>query len=220
MPIEQWTAGDAYFEGLFIGEDAALQAALADSNAAELPAINVTASQGKLLYLIVKMTGAKNVLEIGTLGGYSAIWMARALPDGGRLTTIENEKAHAEVAAKNIVRAGLSDIVEIINSSAIEALPTLTDRAPFDLFFIDADKESTAAYFAWAMKLSRPGSVIVVDNVVRDGEVIDAASEDADVMGIRRFNQALANEPRATATAIQTVGAKGYDGFAMIVVED
>lgn len=220
MPIEQWTAVDEYFEGLFVGEDKALQAALADSEAAGLPAISVTASQGKLLHLLVKMSGAKTVLEVGTLGGYSTIWMARALPEGGRLTTIENEKKHAEVAAKNIERAGLSDKVEIISAAAIEALPTLTDRAPFDLFFIDADKESTAAYFAWAMKLSRPGSVIIVDNVVRDGEVIDAASEDAKVKGIRMFNEVLAADPRATATAIQTVGAKGYDGFAVVLVED
>ena len=220
MPIEQWTAVDEYFEGLFVGEDKALQAALADSESAGLPAISVTASQGKLLHLLVKMSGAKTVLEVGTLGGYSTIWMARALPEGGRLTTIENEKKHAEVAAKNIERAGLSDKVEIISAAAIEALPTLTDRAPFDLFFIDADKESTAAYFAWAMKLSRPGSVIIVDNVVRDGEVIDAASEDAKVKGIRMFNEVLAADPRATATAIQTVGAKGYDGFAVVLVED
>ncbi|MCH7904498.1 MAG: O-methyltransferase [Armatimonadetes bacterium] len=219
MPIEQWTAVDEYFERLFIGDDPVLRAALADSEAAELPAINVTPSQGKLLHLLVKMTGAKTVLEVGTLGGYSTIWMARALPDGGRLTTIENEKKHAEVATKNIERAGLSDIVEIINSAAIEVLPTLTDREPFDLFFIDADKEGTAAYFAWAMKLSRPGSVIIVDNVVREGEVIDASSEDAQVKGIRRFNEVLAADPRSTATAIQTVGAKGYDGFVIVLVE-
>ena len=196
-----------------------LTAALADSEAAELPAINVTASQGKLLHLLVKMMGAKNVLEIGTLGGYSTIWMARALPEGGKLTTIEYEKKHADVAAKNIERAGLSDRVEIINSSAIEALPGLTGAAPFDLFFIDADKESTAAYFAWAMKRSRPGSVIVVDNVVRNGEVIDEHSEDEMVQGIRRFVQVLSAEPRASATAIQTVGAKGYDGFVVVLVD-
>lgn len=219
MPIRQWSEVDSYFEALFLKADPVLEAALADSEAAELPAINVTPVQGKLLHMLVKMNGAKNVLEIGTLGGYSTIWMARALPEGGKLTTIEYEKKHAEVAAKNVERAGLSDRVEIINSSAIEALPSLISKAPFDLFFIDADKESTAAYFAWAMKLSHPGTVIIVDNVVREGEVIDEHSEDDMVQGIRRFNEVLAAEPNATATAIQTVGAKGYDGFAIVIVE-
>ncbi|MCH8977864.1 MAG: O-methyltransferase [Armatimonadetes bacterium] len=219
MPIEQWTAVDSYFEDLLIGNDPVLQAALADSDAAGLPAINVTPTQGKLLHILVKMQRAKNVLEIGTLGGYSTIWMARALPENGKLTTIEYEKKHADVAAKNIDRAGLSDKVEIINAAAIEALPSLTAKAPFDLVFVDADKESTAAYFAWAMKLSRPGTVIIVDNVVRKGEVIDQNSEDESVQGIRRFHDVLSADPRATATAIQTVGAKGYDGFTIVIVD-
>ena len=145
--------------------------------------------------------------------------MARALPENGKLTTIEYQKRHADVAAKNIDRAGLADKVEIINAPAIEALPALTDKAPFDFVFIDADKESTAAYFAWAMKLSRPGTVIIVDNVVRKGEVIHAETEDKKVQGIRRFNELIAADPRATVTAIQTVGAKGYDGFAIAIVE-
>ena len=219
MELAQWTRIDGYFEDAFIGDDEVLKQALADAEAAEMPAINVTAAQGKFLGQLVRIMGAKNVLEIGTLAGFSAIWMARNLPEGGKLTTLEYETKHAEVARKNIARAGLSDKVEIIVGAAIETLPTLEDCAPFDLFFIDADKQSAAAYFAWSMKLARPGSVIIVDNVVRGGEVINEKTEDEMALGIQRFVQVCSEDPRAYATTIQTVGAKGYDGFTMIVVE-
>ena len=217
---EKWTAVDRYFTDLLVPSDAALEAALESSRAAGLPAINVAPNQGKLLQLLACVQGARTILEIGTLGGYSTIWLARALPAGGRLITLEAEPRHAEVARANFARAGLADTVELRLGPALETLPQLAaeGRGPFDFIFIDADKVSTADYFAWALKLSRRGSLIVVDNVVRQGAVADAASEDPSVQGVRRFHAMLAAESRVSATAIQTVGSKGYDGFAMALV--
>lgn len=219
-PEETWVAVERYLDGLLIPEDAALNAALADSAKAGLPEIAVSASQGKLLHLLAKMQGARKILEIGTLGGYSTIWLGRALPARGRVVTLEAEKKHAEVARRNIARAGLSGKVEVRLGPALTTLSQMAGerRAAFDFVFIDADKENTTEYFEWALRLSRSGSVIVVDNVIRDGEVADAASSDPRVQGIRRFNEALAREKRVSATTIQTVGSKGYDGFTLAVV--
>jgi len=188
------------------------------SAAAGLPSIQVSPTQGKLLHLLVLSLGARKILELGTLGGYSTIWMARALPAGGRLITLEADAKHAEVARANIAHAGLANIVDLRLGRAQETLPKLTGEAPFDLIFIDADKTGYPEYFQWAMKLSRRGSVIIADNVVRKGEIVDADSGDANVQGVRRFYEMVAREPRVSATAIQTVGSKGYDGFAMAVV--
>ena len=214
----RWSAVDRYVENLLAPEDEALSAARADSVAAGLPAIAVTAAQGRLLELLARMMGARRVLEIGTLGGYSAIWLARALPRGGRLISLEIDAHHAEVARRNVARAGLESVVEIRVGPALELLPALAGEMPFDLFFIDADKPNNPQYFAWAMKLARPGSLIVVDNVVRDGEVAEAASTDPSVVGSRAVLKAIAAEPRATGTVMQTVGDKGYDGFAFALV--
>lgn len=221
MSPDQWTAVDRYLTDLFVPPDAALEAALQDSAAAGLPAINVTPNQGKLLMLLAQVQGARNILEIGTLGGYSTIWLARALPKGGKLITLESEPKHAEVARKNIARAGLADSVEIRLGRALATLPDLAAerRDPFDFIFLDADKESYPDYLAWSLKLSRPGSLIIADNVVRKGDVIDRASPDPRVQGMRRFNELLAAESRVSATAIQWVGSKGYDGFALAVVK-
>ena len=218
MTQEQWTAVDSYIGELFLAHDAALEAALEASEAAGLPAIQVSPTQGKLLHLLARMNGARKILEIGTLGGYSTIWLARALPDGGRLITLELDEKHAQVAHGNIVRAGLSDKVEIRQGRALDSLPQLASVAPFDLIFIDADKTGYSGYLEWSLKLSRPGGVIIADNVVRKGEVANAGSEDALVQGIRRFNARLAAEPRVTSTIIQTVGSKGYDGFALALM--
>jgi predicted O-methyltransferase YrrM len=220
MTQPTWTAVDTYFNDLLIGSDAALDSAMKASEAAGLPAYAVSPSQGKLLFLLAQMQGARNILEVGTLGGYSTIWMARALPDGGQLVTLEFSPKHAGVARANIAAAGLAGRVEIRVGSALDTLPQLAaeGRGPFDLIFIDADKENNPAYFNWALKLSRPGTVIILDNVVRDGAVADGASTDPVIQGIRRFHEMLAAEPRATATAIQTVGSKGYDGFTLIRV--
>jgi predicted O-methyltransferase YrrM len=220
MTEEIWTAVDGYFSDLLVPADAALEAALAASAAAGLPAINVSPVQGKLLQLLARAIGAHNVLEIGTLGGYSSIWLARALPDGGRLVSLEADPRHAEVARANIARAGLDSSVEVRLGMALDLLPELAAEGgePFDLVFIDADKPNNAAYFDWALQLTRPGSIIVVDNVVREGDVIDAVSDSPTVQGVRRFLERLATEPRVSATAIQTVGGKGYDGFAIALV--
>jgi predicted O-methyltransferase YrrM len=222
MTQEHWTAVDRYFADLLLPPDPALDAALRSSEAAGLPSIHVSAAQGKLLHLLARAQGARRILEIGTLGGYSTIWLARALPAApeGRLVTLEADPRHADVARGNIAAAGLADVVQLRVGRAIQTLPQLAaERAgPFDLVFIDADKPSTADYFAWAMRLTRRGSLIVVDNVVRKGKVIEADSDDANVQGIRRFNEALAREARVSATAIQTVGSKGYDGFALALV--
>jgi len=212
---EQWTAVDQYINDTLIGNDPVLDAALAASDAGGLPAISVTAAQGKLLQLLARAQNAKNILEIGTLGGYSAIWMARGLPPDGKLITLEIDPHHAEVARKNIARAGLQN-VDVRVGKALETLATL--QGPFDLFFIDADKPNIPEYFQWALKLSRVGSVIVVDNVVRNGALADEHSEDANVQGVRRLHAMLSNEARVMATTIQTVGSKGYDGFTLAVV--
>jgi predicted O-methyltransferase YrrM len=220
MNQDQWSAVDRYVCDLFIPPDAALDEALKSSAAAGLPSINVSPAQGKLLHLLARMQGARNILEIGTLGGYSTIWLARALPKDGQVVTLEVDPKHAEISRGNFGRAGLSANVKLILGRAIDILPRLAaeKRQPFDLIFIDADKANIPEYFAWSLKLSRLGSVIIVDNVVREGAVIDATSTDASVQGVRRFNEALAAEKRVSATTIQTVGVKGYDGFALAVV--
>jgi predicted O-methyltransferase YrrM len=221
MSQEQWTAVDGYITDLLAPADAALDAALRSSASAGLPSINVTANQGKLLHLLARIQGARRILEIGTLGGYSTIWLARALGSGGgRMITLEADPKHADVACANIARAGLSDVVELRLGRALETLPKLAAEklGPFDLIFIDADKPNIPDYFAWALKLSRRGSVIIIDNVVRKGTVVDAASTDAGVQGVRRLNDLLASERRVSATTIQTVGSKGYDGFTIALV--
>ncbi len=218
MDNPQWTAVDRYFEDCLVKQDAALEAALAASDSAGLPSISVSASLGKLLMMVALMVGARRILEIGTLGGYSTIWMARALPRDGRLITLEIEPRNARVAQANIASAGFSALVDIRLGPALDALPMLAGDGPFDLTFIDADKSNNTAYLDWAVKLSRPGSAIVVDNVVRGGAVADADSRDRSVIGARRVIEAIGAEPRLTATAIQTVGAKSYDGFLLALV--
>jgi predicted O-methyltransferase YrrM len=219
-PGAQWAAVDRYIAELFVPPDSALDAALQASGAAGLPPINISPSQGKFLHLLARMQGARTILEIGTLGGYSAIWLARALPPGGHLITLESDPNHVPIARASIARAGLADVVEVIPGPALETLPQLAAaaRGPFDLTFIDADKTNNADYFRWALRLSRRGSVIITDNVVRNGAVIDAGTRDASVQGVRRFNEVMAAEPRVSATEIQTVGSKGYDGFAIALV--
>ncbi|MEH1816752.1 MAG: O-methyltransferase [Nostoc sp.] len=220
MTQEQWTAVDRYFTDLLVPPDPALDRALQTSAAAGLPPHNVSPNQGKLLLLLAQIQGARSILEIGTLGGYSTIWLARALPSDGRLITLEANPKHAEIARTNIAHAGLSDIVDLRLGQALSTLPQIAaeGHGPFDLIFIDADKPSNSEYFAWALKLSRRGSLIIADNVVRNGAVIDPTSNDPSVQGVRRFNELLASEPRVSATAIQTVGSKGYDGFAIAIV--
>jgi predicted O-methyltransferase YrrM len=218
----QWTAVDSYIADLFLAPDPALEAALASSAAAGLPAISVSPTQGKLLHLLARIQGAERILEIGTLGGYSTIWLARALPPDGRLISLEVNPKHAEVARANLTRAGLADIVEIRLGPALDTLPKLVNEGcgPFDLIFIDADKPGYADYLKWSLKLARPGTLIIADNVVRKGAVADPASKDENVQGIRKFNDALAAEERVTTTVVQTVGSKGYDGMALILVTD
>jgi predicted O-methyltransferase YrrM len=215
MPKDQWLAVDNYIAEICLPPDPALEAALRNSAASGLPSINVSPAQGKFLHLLARIAGAKKILEIGTLGGYSTIWLARALPADGKLITLEFEPKHAAVAQANITNAGLATLVDIRVGAAITTLPTLTSEAPFDFIFIDADKVSTPDYFTWALRLAKPGSVIIVDNVIRDGKIVDDSGKDASVAGIRRFNDLLKTEPRVSATAIQTVGSKGYDGFAI-----
>ena len=220
MSNEPWSAVDQYLNDLFAPPDAALDAAIEASIAAGLPDIQVSPIQGKLLHLLARSHGAKNILEIGTLGGSSTIWLARALPPGGRLVTLEYEAKHAAVARENIARAGLSKAVEIRVGAALGILPQLRTegRGPFDMIFIDADKENYPSYLVWSLELSRVGSLIVADNVVRQGAVIDPTDERPNVVGTRRFNELLAAEPRVTATVIQTVGSKGHDGLALALV--
>jgi predicted O-methyltransferase YrrM len=215
-----WTAVDKYITDLLVPPDPALDAALQASSAAGLPSIQVSPVQGKLLHLLARACGARQVLEIGTLGGYSTIWLARALPAGGHVVTLEADPKHAEVARANFALAGLAGVIELRLGPALETLPKLAaeGRGPFDLIFIDADKANMREYFEWAMKLSRAGSVIIADNVIRKGGVLDAASGDADIQGVRHFNERLAAEKRVSATEIQTVGSKGYDGFALVLV--
>jgi len=220
MTDELWTAVDAYFDDLLIGRDAVLEQALADGDEAGLPQIQVAPNQGKLLHILARAIDARKILEIGTLAGYSTIWLGRALPPDGSLITLEAEPKHAEVARRNIERAGLPGRVEVRVGRGLDTLPQLEAEhaGPFDLTFIDADKPSTPDYFSWAVKLSRPGSLIVVDNVVRHGEVIDPASSDANVQGMRRFNDVMARGSGFVSTVIQTVGVKGHDGLAIALV--
>jgi predicted O-methyltransferase YrrM len=220
MSVELWTVVDDYIARTLIGPDADLDHAVRESDAAGLPQISVTPNQGKLLYLLARLAKAKNILEIGTLGGYSSIWLARALPAGGKLITLEADPKHAQVARSNIAHAGLEDRVEVRLGLALEILPTLaaSRTTPFDFIFIDADKPNIPAYFDWAVKLSRKESVIVVDNVVRDGAIIEEKSADPGVVGVRRLNNLLSDDRRVSATTIQTVGGKGYDGFTIALV--
>ncbi|QJP12201.1 O-methyltransferase [Starkeya sp. ORNL1] len=215
-----WTAVDRYITDHLVPPNAALDGALEASDAAGLRAINVAPNQGKLLMILAMVRGAKRILEIGTLGGYSTIWLAKALPADGRLVTLEFEPKHAEVARANIARAGLSDIVEVRLGPARETLARMAEagEAPFDVVFIDADKANNPHYLGWALQLTRPGSLIIADNVVRDGAIIDPADNDPNLEGVRGMFDMLADEPRLTATAIQTVGSKGYDGFAIALV--
>ncbi len=217
---EQWSAVDEYVAGLLAPHDPALEAALSASEAAGLPAIQVSPPQGKLLWLLAKSIGASSILEFGTLGAYSTIWLGRALPIGGRLITLEADPGYAEVARKSIARAELAD-VDLRVGLALDVLPELhaQEAGPFDFTFIDADKENSPAYFAWSLDHSRPGSLIVADNVVRDGTLADPESEDQKVQAQRRLHEMVAAEDRVSATTIQTVGGKGYDGFMVALVE-
>ncbi|MEU3031972.1 O-methyltransferase [Streptomyces incarnatus] len=212
-----WDDVDDYFISNLSPDDEALRAALRENDAAELPPIGVTAAQGKLLQLLAQVQGARTILEIGTLGGYSTIWLARALPEDGRLVTLEYSARHAEVATRNIARAGLDRIAQVRVGPALESLPKLADEnpAPFDLVFIDADKANNAHYVEWALRLTRAGSLIVLDNVVRGGRVADPDDTEPDVVGTRTAIELIASHPRLSGTAIQTVGSKGYDGFAL-----
>jgi predicted O-methyltransferase YrrM len=220
MNLEHWTAVDRYITDLLVAPDQALEAALQTSAEAGLPPINVAPNQGKLLQLLATLRGARNILEIGTLGGYSTIWLAHALPADGRLVTLEAEPLHAKIARINIARAGLEKIVEVRLGPALDSLKQLVaeESGSFDFIFIDADKENYPDYLVWSLKLSRRGTCIIADNVVRNGAVIDPVNEDPRVQGVRRFNELLAAEPRVSATTVQTVGSKGYDGFAIAIV--
>jgi predicted O-methyltransferase YrrM len=220
MNEELWTKVDDYLVSLLTSPDDALDAALADSAAAGLPEINVAPNQGKLLEILARMHGSRRILEIGTLGGYSTIWLARSLPVDGELISLELESKHAEVARTNIDRTGLGHLVEIQVGPAVASLRNLVAEGvkPFDFIFIDADKEGYAEYFTLSLQLSRPGTVIVADNVVRNGAVVDPVSSDERVRGVRRFLELVAAEPRVEATVVQTVGSKGYDGFALLYV--
>ncbi|MFK0247713.1 O-methyltransferase [Amycolatopsis azurea] len=217
MSQQLWSEVDDYLSGILVPSDPALEAAQLASDRAGLPPIAVAPNQGKLLNLLARMIGARSILEIGTLGGYSTIWLARALPPQGRLVSLEFDPKHAEVARGNIAAAGLGELVEIRVGKALDLLPAV--EGPLDLVFIDADKVNTPAYFEMSLKLVRPGGVIVVDNVVRGGAVANAASEDPNVQGIRRLHEVIATEPRVDATAFQTVGVKGYDGLTIALVK-
>ncbi|GGH09885.1 O-methyltransferase [Silvibacterium dinghuense] len=219
MSEKRWAEVDSYLDRLLVGDDAVLEAARAAGLEAGLPDIAVSPSQGKLLYLLARMQKAARILEIGTLAGYSTLWMARALPADGRLITLEADATHAAVARANFKAAGYADRIELKLGRAIETLPKLASEAPFDLVFIDADKASMPEYFQWALTLSRPGAALIFDNVVRDGRVIHAKSSDPNILGVRRLNEMLAAEKRVSATCIQTVGGKGYDGFTLAIVE-
>ncbi|MBI2240406.1 MAG: O-methyltransferase [Magnetospirillum gryphiswaldense] len=215
MSKDLWTRVDSFFAQSLMPEDPVLQAALQASQDAGLPAINVAPNQGKLLHLMARMAGARRILEIGTLAAYSTIWLARALPAGGSLVTLEADAAHAAVARANIAMAGLQDVVDLREGKALDILPSL--HGPFDFVFIDADKTNNPAYLQWALTLSRPGTTIVFDNVVRNGQVLDPDAEEK-VVAVRRLTEILAAEPRVSATAVQTVGEKGWDGFILAVV--
>jgi predicted O-methyltransferase YrrM len=220
MSQELWTKVDAYLADLLLPGDETLEAALAASVAAGLPAINVSQTQGKLLQLLARLCRAERILEVGTLGGYSTIWLARALPSHGFLVTLEIDPHHAAVAQENFHRAGLADRIDLQLGPARESLAKMVAEhaAPFDFVFIDADKQSASEYFAAALELTHSGSLIIVDNVIRDGAVIDAESSDVNVQGVRRLISEIGQEPRVSATTLQTVGGKGYDGFLLAVV--
>lgn len=220
MNQDHWNQVDAYFSATLVPSDDALDAALAASDAAGLPAINVAPNQGKLLQLLATIRGARRILEVGTLGGYSTIWLARALPAGGTLVTLELNPEHAKVATRNIARAGFAEVVTVVVGSAKDSLARLVDagEAPFDFIFIDADKDNNPVYLDAALKLSRPGTVIVVDNVVRGGRVADPGNREPDVVGVRDGFARLAAAPNLTTTAVQTVGQKGWDGFSISIV--
>lgn len=221
MSDPRWIAVDDYIVGHLLGDDPVQAATLAANAAAGLPGIDVSATQGKMLHLFARMAGAKRILEVGTLGGYSTIWLARALPDGGKLVTLELDPHHADVARANVARAGFADRVDIRVGAAIETLGAMiaAGEPPFDLVFIDADKPGNVAYLNAALALSRPGTTIVVDNVVREGGILDSSGEDDGIEGSRRLFEAVAAEPRLAATAVQTVGAKKWDGFLLAVVQ-
>lgn len=210
---------DRYIIDTFHLSDPVLEETLRSSAAAGLPSIQVSPPQGKFLHLLVRLLGAKRVLEIGTLGGYSATWMARALPPGGKLITLELEPRHAEVARKNLERAGVGKVVDVRVGRAVETLPTLGPEGPFDLVFIDADKEGYPDYFDWAVRLARPGSALVFDNIIREGAVLDPAHPDPRVRAVRLLNERMSSDPRVSATEVQTVGGKKWDGFALAVVQ-
>lgn len=220
MSQERWTSIDQYMTDLLAPSDDLLDAALEANAAGGLPQWDVAPNQGKLLMLLAQIRGARRILEIGTLGGYSTIWLGRALPSDGHLITLESDPKHAEVAQKNIARAGLADLVELRLGPALETLAALEKESvePFDFVFVDADKQSNPEYLKWALKFSRPGTVIITDNVVLFGAVLDAETTDPNIQGIRKFMELLAAEPRVSATAIQTVGTKGHDGFAIALV--
>ncbi|UZJ77796.1 O-methyltransferase [Fictibacillus sp. KU28468] len=219
---ETWSNVDAYFSSKLHGADPDLDYVLKANSEAGLPSIDVSPSQGKFLYLLTKLKGAKYILEIGTLGGYSSIWMARALPEDGRLITLEYSQKHADVARENIRKAGLDHKIEVLVGPALESLPTLKEKgfSSFEFIFIDADKPNNPNYLKWALMLSKPGTVIIGDNVVRNGKVVDGNSQDSSVQGSRALMDLLANEPRIEATAMQTVGSKGYDGFVFGIVKE
>jgi predicted O-methyltransferase YrrM len=220
MTQNVWEAVDKYLDKMLIQQDSALEDSLKAAKAAKLPAIEVSSAEGKLLHLLARILGARNILEIGTLGGYSTIWMARALPEEGRIITLEADPKHAEVARKNFSRAGVENKVELRLGKALDTLPQVAadGLGPFDLVFIDADKSNMAEYFEWSLKLARKGSIIILDNVVREGAVLDAKSKDADIQGIRRFLEMVGKEKRVSGTALQTVSTKSYDGFALVLV--
>lgn len=216
-----WTKVDRYLANALLPEDLILEEVLKSSEAADIPSIQVSALQGKLLMLLVQAQGARRILEIGTLAGYSTIWLARGLPDGGHIVTLEADAHHAQIAQSNIAKAGYANKVELRLGRALKTLPVLANEriGPFDFVFIDADKKHIPEYFDWSLKLSRPGSLIVVDNVVRDGQVVDLANREANIAGVRSFLERVGQDPRVEATAMQTVGMKGHDGFAVVRVK-
>jgi predicted O-methyltransferase YrrM len=220
MTQKIWESVDKYLDKMLIPPDSTLEQALAAAAAAKLPAIQVSSVQGKFLHMLALIMGARNILEIGTLGGYSTIWMAKALPEGGRLITLEADPKHADVARKNFALAGVENKVELRLGKALDTLPQVAAelRNPFDMFFIDANKSNMPEYFEWSLKLARKGSVIIADNVVREGAILDAKSKDADIRGIRRFLEMVGKEKRVSGTALQTVSTKNYDGFAVVLV--
>lgn len=223
MSQELWSSVDAYIAEQIIGQDPVLQGVLDAAAAAGLPAISVSPAQGKLLYLLARVQGARNILEIGTLAGYSTIWLARAMPRYGRLITMEVDPAHAAVARESIAKAGFGDVVDIRVGAALDLLSEIANgkkEVPFDFVFIDADKKNIPAYFEYALRLSKPGTLIVVDNVVREGKLAEADSDDESVQAVRKLHETLGQERRVTATTLQTVGAKGYDGFSIVMVHE